>query len=196
MPNYPEITPEMLAEFEANSSFNLTAPDNARKQKVKNKVSGVEEQHERWNESAQIVDVTALASISNAGIAQDVYTVRFEVTATKGSGKNVGRKIRFQGRVNAAAWPNGNKEDGQYKMSNGTMSRIVQLVKAVGYDVKAGLTSAQMAAYFPEGGGSPLIGKQVYLECHKFESDRSAEGWETEANAFFPLKVVAPSAEV
>lgn len=196
MPSYPEVTPEMMREFDRAINGRLTPPENARTRTLENRKTGAMEEHKRWNESGRVTSVTVEETVSNAGDNHDVYTVEFEITGTKGSGTLVGSSARLQCRVNPAALEAGDKENGQYKMSRGSLIRLTQLVRACGFPVKGGLSSAQMAAYFPEHDQSPLINREVYFEIHQNESEQAPSGWNEEVSNIFPLKTHAPQAEV
>lgn len=196
MPSYPEITPELMDEFESRMDGKLPTPDTARKATLKNKKTGAMEQHERWNESAQIEDVTVETVVSQKGDEHDLYQVKFLVTATKGSGKCVGKNVTLSARINPVALKARNKDDGQFKMSEGTLVRLAQLVRACGVEVKGGLSSAQFAAFYPENGDSPLKGKEVVIEIHQHESEGSPTGWQKEVSNIYPLNKSAASMEV
>lgn len=196
MPSYPSLTPEMLAEYDRAINGRLTPPETARKKTQKNYKTDMPEEHVRWNESARITDVQVTETISGAGDNHDLYAVKFEITGTKGSGTLVGQQLTFLGRINSVAFEAGDKDNGQFKMSRGTLIRLAQLVRAAGFQVKGGLSSAQMAAFYPVNGASPLVGKEVYIEIHQKESDAAPTGWDEEVSNIFPLAVNAASAEV
>jgi len=196
MPSYPTVTQEMLQEMDRQINGRLTAPASARKKTQTNYKTKQTEEHIRWNESAQVVSVECASTISGAGDEHDVYKVEFGITATRGSGMHVGTKVFLTARVNPKALDAGDKEDGQFKMSRGSLVRLLQLVRASGFPVKGGLSSAQMAAYYPANGQSPLVGKEVLIEIHQNESDKAPTGWNEEVSNIFPLVVGAASAEV
>lgn len=196
MPSYPEVTPAMMREFDRQISGRLTPPEKARHRIVENKKTGTVEEHYRWNESARITGVEVTEVVSSAGDDHDLYTVGFEITATKGSGEHVGDSTRYQGRINPDAYAAGNKDDGQFKMSSGTLVRLTQLVRSSGFPIKGGLSSAQMAGYFPIDGASPLIGREVNIEIHQQESEMAPSGWNEEVSNIFPLTAMKPAAEV
>lgn len=195
-PTYPEVTNEMMKEYDRQISGRLTPPESARRRTIENKKTGATEEHVRWNESAIITKVEVTETISSAGDNHDLYTVEFNITGTKGSGEHVGDTTRYQGRINPEAWAAGDKNSGQYKMSSGTLVRLTQLVRSAGFPVKGGLSSAQMAGYFPVDGASPLIGREVNIEIHQQESEMAPSGWNEEVSNIFPLVAIKPAAEV
>ena len=196
MPNYPCVTPEMMNEMNRQINGRLEPPDTARRRKMENRKTNVIEEHVRWNESAKVTSVEVATTVSAAGDEHDVYSVEFTITGTKGTGQFVGEKVYLKARINPVALDAGNKDDGQFKMSRGTLIRLAQLVKSVGFDIKGGLSSAQMAAYFPVAGNSPLVGKEVYIEIHQNESEMSNTGWNEEVSNVFPLKGANAAASV
>lgn len=171
-------------------------PDIARKSTFKDKDTGEILQQLRWNESGRILSVEVAETTSSSGAEHTLYTVEFVITPTKGSGTLVGSKTYWKARYNAAAWAAGNKEDGQYKMSRGTLIKLCQLVRAAGFPIQGGLSSAQIAAYFPAGGGSPLINRELNIQIQQKESFQAPSGWNEEVGNVFPLSIAAAVAEV
>lgn len=196
MPTYPAISEDMMKEFEREITGRLAVPENARRKTAENKKTGEMEEHVRFNESGQIDSIEVTTGISAAGDTHDIYQIQFAVTGTKGSGINVGGKTWMKARINPEALAAGNKDNGQYKMSRGTLIRLTQLVRAAGFPIQGGLSSAQMAAYFPENGKSPLIGKEVWMEVHQTSSEKSPTGWNEEVSNIFPLQRAAATTEV
>jgi len=196
MPSYPNVTAEMMQEMDRMITGRLTPPENARKRTLENRKTGAMEEHLRWNESLQVVAVEVSTTISNASDEHDVYSVKFNVTASKGTGLNIGGTTYLKARINSVALEAGNKDSGQYKMSISTLVRLAQLVRSAGFPIKGGLTSAQMAAYFPANGESPLIGKEIFAEIHQNESELASSGWNEEVANIFPLRVAKATTEV
>jgi hypothetical protein len=186
----------MLKEYDRQISGRLTPPQNARPRTVENKKTGEIKEVVKWNESGRIVGVSVEETVSQNGDNHDLYIIDLEITGTKGSGEHVGSRVQFKGRINPEAWDAGDKDDGQFKMSRGTLIRLTQFVRSSGFPVKGGLSSAQMAAYFPANGQSPLIGREVYFEISQETSDFSPSGWNEEIRNVFPLATIKPQAEV
>lgn len=193
---YPEVTPAMMQEYDRQINGILTPPATARVKMLEDRNTGEMKEHRRWNESMRVSDVTVKETTSQSGNDHILFSVEFEITASRGSGTLVGSKTYFVGRFNPIAYKANNREDGQWKMSNGTLVRLTQLVRACGFPVKGGLSSAQIQAYFPESGQSPLINREINGSIHQTSSAQAASGWNEEVESFFPLAGMAPNAEV
>lgn len=189
--HYPEITPEELKDFEASLSNKLRVPDNARVRTFKRKNKGVEVTAKKWRETA-VIDSIVAAEVATEGWGNhDLYKVAFTITATKGSGLNVGRKTFLNARYSAAAIAAAKEGDWRAFQSTRAMLLLTQIIRARGFDLAGGLSSAKMAAYFPESGESPLVGTELEIEVQ----DSSDSDFD-EITGIFPLKREAADAEV
>ena len=194
---YPDVPAEKLAQMESEMSGLLVVPQDAKSKVRKNKDTGAEEQHYYWRESAMIKEINVSEVVSNAGDEHDLYEILFTITGTSGASSNVGsNNAKIAARINPTVWSAGNKTDGQYKMSRGTIVLLASLVRATGIPVSGGLSSAQMASLFPENGGSPLLGEEILIDIHQHETDRAPSGWQCEVTRVFPLKRATADAEV
>lgn len=183
--DYPEISPEMLKEFEDQLSPKLRTPsENVRTRTYKTKKDGDVTQ-QNWRESAVIESILVTSNDSEAWGTHTLYKIKFAVTGTKGSGINVGKKVTLQARYN----PTG--EEWRIRNSKQALLLLSQIVRARGYDVAGGISSAQLRAYFPAEGESPMVNAEVEIEvANKTNSDFS------EVVNIFKLVTAAADAEV
>lgn len=193
---YPELSAQDLQEFEDSATGKLRVPETAKTRKRTDKRTNTVIEFKRWRESAQVESVEVGTTDTQSGDTHDVYTISFVITGTKGSGKNVNRKAFLRARFNPDAYGAGDVNDGQYKMSKRTLQNLTQLIRSAGFAVQGGLSSAHFAAYFPETGDTPLVGKEVEIEIDQYEDENSPTGFRDDVNNIFPLRVVAASAEV
>jgi len=188
---YPSITPEMLKEFEDQLSPKLRTPtENVRvRQWTAKKTQEVVIQHS-FRESAVIEKVVVARNDSEAWGTHDVFKVTFGITSTKGSGLNVGKKVTLAARL-LPSDSFASALDWQKRSTAQGLLLLTQVVRARGYEVAGGISSAQMKAYYPTEGDSPLVGAEVEIEvANKSNSDFS------EVSNVFKLQTTAPDAEV
>lgn len=156
---YPSFTPEMIQEFNDSLSPKLSAPDTARKRSFKTK-DGEQVQQTSWRESARIDSIVVAPNSTEAWGEHLLYKIKFVVTATKGSGKNVGKTTTAMLRTNNS--PGG--PDWRPTQSKRNTALLFQIIRAKGYDLSQGVSSAQFAAYFPREGDSPLVNTECEIE--------------------------------
>lgn len=170
---YPEFTPEMMQEFEQMSSTKLRIPENARKRTFTAK-KGKPDQHEvlqrNWRESATVQSVVATPATDEHWGQHMLFQIKFQITATKGSGLNVNRNKTLSikqvrpGTFGPDDWRTGNAKRGGLLLT--------QLIRAKGYEIAGAISSAQMAAFYPMSGESPLVNAEVEIEiASKDDSD-------------------------
>lgn len=186
MVEYPSFTPDMIKEFEDSLSPKLKAADQARTRTYKTKNGEVVTQ-ESWRESARVESVLVSPNSSDAWGEHMLYKIKFNITPTKGSGKNLGKVVYANLRTN----PSKDGPDWRPAQHNRNMALLFQLIRAKGYDVSQGVSSAQFAAYFPVEGESVMTNLEVEIEVsNKSNNDFS------EVSNIYKLNVAAADAEV
>lgn len=177
---YIKVTQDAVKEAEASQSSKLLVPPTA-------KLNRKDPEDARWRERIKIVEVSAEELESKAGDDHIQFTVRGEITEEGSSGSNVGRTVTSRMRINPAAYAAGDKKDGQYKMSRGTIARLTELFRAVGYYEDGDLEAAFFDQMFPaedSGETSPLLDQEVEIEVHQSPSDEAPSGYNTEITRF------------
>ena len=104
----------------------------------------------RWNEAVQVKGAFRETVTSNAGDEHVVFTVNTVVLAGTGT-PNEGRNYTFSTRINYESLGR-DVEDGQRKMSMGSVSKLIQLASAAApdlFDDEVGLTEQVVDTLFP-----------------------------------------------
>lgn len=169
----------------AASKFHLTPPPGAARKK------GVT----RWNEAIEIESASKEEAETKAGDTHIVFTVNGRVLAGTGT-PNESRKYTFSMRINYESLPR-DAEDGQRKMSMGTINKLIQLAGAALpnlFDDAIGLTEELIGETFPTAGsatdmsgGSLLKGTKVVLVLKDNETEQFNGRNQQEVVAILPL---------
>jgi hypothetical protein len=132
-----------------------------------------------WVETVKIVGVSSDETESQKGDDHLVLTIDTEVEpGGTGGDLNVGKRVQYRGRINWDAYEKANKNDGQFKMSRGTVGVMGGLFREVGIHDHGDIEPETWDAAFPddEGETSPLIG--YVLDAYiKQEPNDSGQKW-------------------
>lgn len=187
---YPDITPEMLKEFEDSLSPKLRVPTVGVRTRTFTVKKGKPEEavvtQKNWRESARVDSIVVAANTTEGWGNHTLFKIKFNITDTKGSGLNVKRTVTLSVRYKTTDildWQKRQIDQGQLLLT--------QLVRAAGYDVVGGLRGDAMRAFFPTSGESPLVNTEVEIDV----ASKSNSDFDEVAN-IFKLVVAAADAEV
>lgn len=186
--DFIDVTPEAVAQAAAASSFALKIPDQAVRSK-KNPSDA------RWRERVMVVKAGATPSTTKDGQGVLVFELRYRILPVGGSGENNDREFTDFYRANFRAWPNGDKNLGHYKMTEITMARVTELLRAAGIPGDLPATTGSMPGYsgrllkeiFPADGNSPhLVNRTVDVQVHQRPDEGNPTGISTEVEHYIP----------
>jgi len=156
------IPKELMAEAEdmLNQSFNLKVPPGAEAQRKNG--------YAQWSEVIVIEDAHHEVVEKNGNV-HTVFSLKSKVLPA-GDTVNGGRSHTVFNRINYPALAAGG-DDGQRKMSLGSVHRLKQIAVAAGLDIEeTGLTGDILSTLFPlqgtatdMSGGSPIIAKRFVI---------------------------------
>ncbi len=183
------IPEELLAEaadmFTPTEGFQLTVPEAS----LARRNSG----YARWPEVVTIQGATREVKVSQAGDTHMIYVIKVQVMPA-GATKNGGRMFWSRLRVNYAAIAAGDKDNGQYKMSKGAVSKLRMLAMVAGIDMsKTNLTGEILTALFPlkdvEEHPSALVTRVAKVSFSDNEGNQFAGNNQQEIDAWVLVKV-------
>lgn len=158
-------------EQQMNSGAALTPPDDCRRSKK-------DPNDKYWAERVKITGVSAETTTSNAGDEHEVLEIEAVILTQRPNGDtstNDGRNVKFNNRLNWAAWEKKDVKDGQYKMHTGTQGRMQSLFRAAGFYAGGDIEVELWQHAFPESGLSPLVGLEFDVEIRQRPNDQGRE---------------------
>ncbi len=166
---------ELMKEAEdmLSTKYNLKVPPGAEAARKNG--------YAQWPEVVQI-DSAYREEVEKNGNTHMVFAIKSSVLPSEGT-VNAGRNHPMFNRINYAALSSGG-DDGQRKMSLGSVHRLKQIAVAAGIDIEAtGLTGDILSTLFPVQGtaedmseASPLVGKRFVISMR----DNAGRKWKDE----------------
>lgn len=169
MSKFRRVSADAVAEAEKSNNPALIEPKTARSKG----------EAKFWVETVKITAVSSEESETQKGDDHHVLTIDCDIEpGGTGGDANVGRRVQFRGRINWDAYEKGNKNDGQYKMSRGTIGTMGALFREIGIHDHGDIELETWDAAFPddEGEVSPLIG-HVLDAYIKQEPNDAGQKW-------------------
>ncbi len=169
----PKELLDEAAEMFGGGGFQLVVPPDAEKRRKKG--------YARWTEIVTVQKAYREAKLTDAGDTHMIYAVQCQIMPA-GETKNGGRSHTAFNRVNYEAISAGDKEDGQYKMSRGTVGKLRAIaVGAAEIDISTtGLTGEILTALFPlkdvEDHTSPLVNRVLKVSFTDNENKKYPPG--------------------